>query len=138
MANEVFDFLWSVPGDGYRWVEAHVPVGEGRAGKLVFNRPIETNKALVLTDGLTLGKSYMRKQYDPLQKYPGLFRTFADTPPTQESILGFANEYGSLGIEVSIGLPPDPRQGFFMGLRGEKFYDWFKYISAMRRAVSVW
>src|SRR5262245_51276363 len=34
----------------------------------------------------------------PLSDVPGLFRTFAALEPTEDALVGFANEYGLLGL----------------------------------------
>ena len=63
------DFQWEVALSGHRW-------GEG--GKL---EPV---------------RAWPVRQYAPLED-TGLFRAFADTEPTPEGVLTFADTYGMLG-----------------------------------------
>jgi hypothetical protein len=63
-------FIWRVARKGYRWTAddyLFAPEGSGF-------RP-----------------------YEPLEKYTGLFRIFAETPITKKGVLGFANKFGHLG-----------------------------------------
>jgi hypothetical protein len=69
----VEEFVWQVAVDGYEWDGAEYerclfPAGPWRT-----------------------------REYQPLKEFSGLFRTFAATPPTEEGILAFANQYGHLG-----------------------------------------
>src|SRR5690242_10989225 len=69
----VEEFVWQVAVGGYEWdgpeYDRHLyPAGPWRT-----------------------------REYQPLKEYSGLFRTFAATPPTEEGILAFANQYGHLG-----------------------------------------
>jgi hypothetical protein len=66
-----------------------------------------------------------------------MFHTFAQTDPTTEGVVGFANAYGLLGL-------PDDDRRLSEG-RGEVFVEddesldrWFAEIGAIRDAVTLW
>jgi hypothetical protein len=140
MANEVFDFRWRVPEDGFKWVEARVYVNEGGADprRLRHDSRLEEKPQWVLSDGVAVGTRYVVRQYNPLRMFTGLFRTFAAVDPTREAILTFANTYGDLGIArpLDVRSPSDHRQLYFV--RGETLADWVTEIDAMRQAVAIW
>ena len=53
---------------------------------------------MCLTDGRPIGTAGLHvKEYQPLVAFPGLFRVFADTEPTQDGIKTFADRFGPLG-----------------------------------------
>ena len=120
MADDVFQFHWDVYQAGYRWVETR-PVPDRRSDPEQF----EPEMFLMDPDAETL----MRRFYDPLQEHTGLFREFADTAPTQEGILEFANKFGRLGGGIE--------EGNLLG-RGERFRSWVSEIRVMHSAVSMW
>jgi len=135
MQNDVFSFLWSVPEKGYKWIEGRVAKQGGE---------LEDRPTWVLTDNLTVGQEYRMKQYAPLFEFTGLFRTFANIPyESRDAILGFANEYGVLGISKILALPRTNAkpvatvEGFPMGW-GETLSDWEMQIDEMRRAIFIW
>jgi hypothetical protein len=133
MANDVFDFRWSVPEDGYRWVQACVYVTQGEASRL------EDVSRWVLTSGLATGMHYRKWQYAPLQNNSGLFRTFAQLPmENRDAILEFANRYGQLGIGRLTDIEVEQDQKIVAGFWGETWEDWKQAIEEMRRAVEVW
>jgi len=124
----VLEFTWDVPEQGYRWMKA-----------ISFFDTGEAKEAEYLTSGQPVGVMSMVMRYAPLKLYTGLFRTFAETPPTKEGVLAFANKYGHLGDkdnDVFIGLP-DGKEGHVMGT-GETLSFWHKEISAMARALELW
>jgi hypothetical protein len=96
----VFEFDWWVPEDGFRWVS-----GVDDSGL----QPKGDN---------SIGHSYM-----PLRKHDSLFRVFADTEPTQDGCLAFANRFGGL-------LGADGRP--------ESFRQWVLQVKKMRHAVRLW
>src|SRR5689334_9681828 len=97
MQNDVFSFLWNIPDKGFTWIQTKV--GEGM-GSLPEGKP-----EWVLTDGLAIGQPYSARQYSPLKMYTGLFRIFGQLPcDDRDAILGFANEYGNLGIKKFLDL----------------------------------
>jgi hypothetical protein len=71
--------------------------------------------------------------YDPLVDAPALFREFANTPPTAEGIVTFANQWGPLGEwDVVTGVTP------LAGRKAELLAVWVQAISEMRQAVWIW
>jgi hypothetical protein len=91
-------FDWYVCTEGYRLVEMHPRRAAGSAkGPLLMVCPPE-------------GPAPDVRWYFPLDQYPALFRTFADTPTTPEGVLQFANRFGMLGgrvaVETERALPP--------------------------------
>lgn len=86
-------------------------------------------------------------RYDPLQEKPALYREFAETDPTPEGILRFANQWGGLekyGVDFrpkdEVKFPPrgpseDP---YFMCYHGETFETWEDSISMLRSSIQLW
>lgn len=124
MAGELFQFVWRVSDSGYRWLQA----------KVVFLEDEHSPGDRYLTDGQWMGHGRYR-QYEPLKHFSGLFRTFADTPPTWEGIKGFADRFGLLGEgqwDISAV------DGSFEQGRGEQRGDWEEAITTLRETVRVW
>jgi hypothetical protein len=119
MPNNFFTFTWSVPQDGYRWADA----GTAASGGVPVRVLVEQGEPGLVN----------RRRYDPLDKAPALFRAFAETPPTEEGILAFANKWGALGeSDVAVGDTP------LAGWPAEHFSAWVRSISQVRQAVWVW
>jgi hypothetical protein len=97
--SDLITFYWDVPVDGFRWIEARKfcpqPFGQSHLA------PVE--RWLVLPHST---EKRQTRQYGPLTEEPALFRTFADTPATEEGIQHFASQYGWLGIP-SLVLPQE-------------------------------
>ena len=72
---------WDVPEEGFQWVQAYT---SGRS----VGQPLE--RFLVPK----VKASPRNKRYWPLLDTPALFRTFAETDPTEAGILEFASRYG--------------------------------------------
>jgi hypothetical protein len=130
MDNDVFSFLWHVPEDGHRWVQARV-FEDGGLGE---------EPRWVLMEKAVVGQPYTVRRYAPLDKHVALFRTFAEIPPDdREAILRFANTYGNLGVGRLVleprasGDPPG-----HPAVLGEKWQDWANEVSDMRRALDLW
>jgi hypothetical protein len=93
----------------------------------------------VLTDGLAVGAPFVRRQYEPLKTYPGLFRQFAQLPlQDRNAILEFANEYGTLGIQRPLHWTAPEEPNRLLPVFGETWQDWAQQIDDMRRAVAIW
>jgi hypothetical protein len=119
MSSDLFTFGWPVPSGGFRWVDAGVKSSDGHTVRVL----VEQHEA-----GLA---AYRR--YDPLIEDPALYRSFADTPPTEEGIITFADRWGALGEwDVITGTTP------MMGRKAELFTVWVHGISEMRQAVWIW
>jgi hypothetical protein len=124
------DFDWYVGTEGYRLVEMHPRWAAGEAkGPLLMLCPPE-------------GPAPEVRRYFPLDQYPALFRTFADTPTTPEGVLQFANRFGMLGGQVAVetdrepppATPTSPQR--FVG--AEPVVAWLNAILRMRQAVALW
>lgn len=122
--QELFEFVWWKPKPGScHWTSA-IQISEPKA------KPHEC-----VTDGVAFGERGVgRIPYQPLEQYSGLFRTFAETVPSKEGILGFASEYGFLGLAESVA---SPKGGFVFP--GEAQGDpWGNEIFRMREVVQLW
>jgi transposase-like protein len=94
------DFVWEVPAHGFRWIAS-----EG---------------TIQLSERAPAGGRRQVRRYRPLDRYPALFRIFAGTPPTEDGILAFANQYGVLGLS------------------NESLQGWACQIGQLRFAVTLW
>jgi len=119
--QEVFDFAWQVATGGYQWVRTQAepePLGSEKEGFfLTAHTPPFTGR-----------------RYAPLQQYPALFRVFIETPPTQEGILAFADQYGLLGDKITTQIILPNKQGAW----GEVLQDWQIELAALKHAVVLW
>ena len=119
MSTGPFTFSWPVPSGGYTFVDVGVRTSGGHPVRVLVERD---EPALI---------EYRR--YDPLTSAPALFRDLADTRPTEEGILPFANKWGSLGVyDVTVGKTP------LGGRRAELFTAWVQVISELRLASWLW
>jgi hypothetical protein len=149
-ANEFIAFGWNAVRDGYEWVDAHkayVPPRWGKAyapaERWFVLRPEAENRAI--------------RRYDPLQEETSLFRTFAETPLTEQGILEFAYQYGHLGVQEWVF--PKESLAFTLseegqtllmkslsagripaniGAGGESFQMWKRSIRHLRFALTLW
>ncbi|MFZ5768638.1 MAG: hypothetical protein ACOY3F_08080 [Bacillota bacterium] len=118
---DFFRFLWSVPTHGFRWVRGTAQASGVEDDYLAENQP----------EGL--GKHEL---YQPLRMFTGLFRTFADTPPTKEGILRFANKYGHLfELQDAVVVEHEGRKAV---ASAEALSLWQQQIWDMRLAVELW
>jgi hypothetical protein len=136
-------FVWSVAVSGYLWKER----------QLDENTVVEPDIGPV--------KGWPVRRYEPLKDHTGLFYTFAETEPTEEGIISFANRYGLLGLSIelrnSITMPleeaeqygdpvdvnrlrdPSEEYGAEMGgYRSEEVALWKAQITFMRQAMATW
>jgi hypothetical protein len=129
-AEEISPFYWDIPERGFRWAD-HLGKTE--------NARTEAVRLLVAELGP------VRRRW-PIREKPALFRIFADTPPTEDGIIGFASSYGSLGIAQVVTFPEAviPRNfdgndlGFEMVGYGEALFRWQQEIARLREAVDLW
>jgi hypothetical protein len=112
-------FFWHVAVSGYRWRD-HDENGYAQADL----QPIGWPNA---------------RQYEPLREFTGLFRTFAETEPTREGILGFANRFGPLGLCI---IPPSMIHQtvdiFDPQVQDEPLEGWEDQLRSMKLAVWWW
>jgi Putative ATPase subunit of terminase (gpP-like) len=120
-APKIIAFYWDVPQGGFRWMDASAIA--------------DATPRRWLTDAVPVGLAMDVRRYNPLDEYPALFRTFADTPLTEDGISRFANQFGGLGAWEQIRLTSGPE--VVMGM-GESRQIWMNEIDAMRRAVQLW
>jgi hypothetical protein len=129
MPDILLQFPCRVAKSGYTWVATHPAFGSDQ-------RP-----ASFLTDGRPIGAAGLRSmEYQPLAAFPGLFRVFADTEPSQAGIKAFADRFGPLGgnIERQIPLSDQPNaKGVPLGT-GEPLGAWNEEILMMRFAIDIW
>jgi hypothetical protein len=148
--NEFIAFGWVALQDGYKWVDAHeiyIPPRWGKvwapAERWLITRSEAQNREI--------------RRYDPLQEESSLFRTFADTPLTEEGILQFTRQYGRLGVEKWVfskeklalahsneGQKLEMKSlsqrvlDLNRGVSGESLGMWKQSIRHMRFALSLW
>jgi hypothetical protein len=129
MVEELFEFQWQLNETGYRWLKTQ----SQNIGKRVGNTD------LFLTDRVPLGSKYGMIQYSPLKDHTALFRLFAETEPTEDGILEFANEYGLLGGDLQDMIPVKSLgEGKSAAGIGETLRSWKNEIFTLRRAVTLW
>lgn len=127
MDSNWFNFTWEVPADGYRWLSGR-PIDKGPRSKATT----------YLTRITTYTDSFLSRRYDAQQVPRSLFRTFADVPTTEDDILAFAREYGSLGVAEPF--QPKVSDVTVVGepLQGEPLARWCEQIVTMRRLTMLW
>jgi hypothetical protein len=128
-------FRWQVAVKGYEWRHHQEPIGD--IAMLVDEWRLEP-----------VGKRY--RFYQPMERYSGLFRTFAATPVIEDDIRNFANSFGSIGMTAVTKVPK--READEGQTRRQKFFEiavntigyavsfegWKAAILEMRNAVTAW
>ena len=131
MPSEVFEFVWTVEVQGYRWITEKLMDDRGHPnafGERELCSPMDCR----------LAATYRRRQYDPVRDHPALFRTFAEVAPSKEGILAFANRFGMLG-KPRFTENTDPKEtGRIPGICGEPLSLWKEQISKLKQAVELW
>jgi hypothetical protein len=129
MVDLLLQFPWRVAKAGYSWVQSHPVLGA------------DQQPASFLTDGRPIGTAGLHvKEYQPMAAFPGLFRVFADTEPTQDGIKTFADRFGPLGRTIESQIPLDDQRnakGVPLGT-GEPLAAWNREILVMRFAIDIW
>jgi hypothetical protein len=124
-------FSWGIAAGGYGWA----------------NAAVEDDELLLTPIG-----DWLVREYEPLEEFPGLFRTFAETPTTRDGVLAFANQFGHLrsGAEcVGGGLDDECEwweneewQQVDQATKNEPYLDpylfWVRQIEWMRECVATW
>lgn len=132
----MFVFQWEVSQEGYQWVETP-------CGRFLDEEAYrDDTKCWLLTLGKPPGADVLLRLYQPLEEHNALFRIFAETPITQESIKAFADTYGMLTLgELDayylITNSAAKLGSSFVGI-GEQLLLWEQEITAMREAVMLW
>ena len=154
MQEDPASYIEHVREAGYRWMET-IPSGFPgvEEGSAVRPGDVTGGPQWFLTDGHPWGMSRLVRDYEPLNQFPTLFLTFAETRPTREGVLAFANKYGLLGGDVSVPIRlPIPQSGraplmvtleteqgeqsYAMGT-GEALDTWGREIQEMRQVVEL-
>jgi hypothetical protein len=149
-SNEFIAFGWVALQDGYEWIDAHEVYMPPRWGK--GWAPAE--RWLILRPEAQNRKP---RRYNPLEEKTSLFRTFAETPLTEEGILQFTNQYGCLGVQkwifpreaLAFALSEEGQKlmikdfstgilGPNRGISGESLEMWEQSIRHMRFALTLW
>src|SRR5262249_12359445 len=90
--EELFDFTWRAPAEGSEVIMVHRRLMTDHR----FHEPVP-----VLLDRRFVSPA---RSYRPLVDEPNLFLRFAETEPTREGILSFANRYGRLGGKAQFAI----------------------------------
>jgi len=145
-------FVWEFPKDGFQLIEAAFvkdgdprlrPVpSQSRLFHLVDSRgqatqPAKNELFWILTNDLPIGGRYSATPYWLYSNFSALFREFANTTPTQDGILAFANQYGLLGMPRGVFAPAGPPK-ILVRIKGELLNDWVQQIQSMRKATALW
>lgn len=119
---DLVQFGWLVAKTGYRWIEP------------------KRGQEPLLTDGLPAGLlgwgGHLGRPYFPFRDQAALFRNFADTQPTQEGVLEFANQYGLLGFASRTVELNDGKADYKAA--AEPLSDWVRAIGELGTVVEVW
>jgi hypothetical protein len=137
--NDLINFRWRVPKDGYHWIQAGVHEKSGASSSFFDDMNPKSKPQWVLTDGLPIGLPYDAREYALLEAPTSLHRTFAGIPADdRDAILEFADEYGMLGVGQRADEPNESGGKRLDRTPVETWASWKKAIKQMRRAVSVW
>lgn len=80
--------------------------------------------------------SFETETYNPLEQYPTLFMELAETEPTVEGVLSFANKYGALHEHRIHCVEP---KGFYQVAHLPKYlFQSMNAIKGMKRATKAW
>lgn len=96
MGQELELFVWHRPEGGFGWQDGALLAPDMQTGI----SPIERAETRFLVAKPMEKPRHLR--YNPILKYPALYREFASLEPTEEAYATFASEYGDLGVGVLI------------------------------------
>lgn len=131
MQADVELFRWQYPEGGFEWIE-------GKAAGFQPAKRLDAAETRFLSEKPMQESAYFH--YNPLAE-PLLFRKFADTEPTEEGFLKFADAYGDLGVgivitkETKVDGSKVVRTGDLH--RYDPLYRWHSAHSSMRAIVDV-
>jgi hypothetical protein len=92
MPDLTFDFTWYRDLKGYRLIPAKLP--RPRPGQSLLDvSPAGVEPARIVRNGGEL------QSYQPLDKFPNLFRQFIDMATSEKGVLEFINKFGPLSIQ---------------------------------------
>lgn len=152
MTQDLFDFTWEVADGGYRWITTRAedqpyPPDELRENATETEKSRhryqeqESEPRPYLSEVIPFGDEEMLGRVtSPLKHFPGkLHRVFAQTSPTPEAILRFANNFGRLGGDIpGLIAVKDLGDGKSLLGPGEDQRKWIKEITVIAAAVSLW
>jgi hypothetical protein len=123
--EEMREFGWVVPANGYRWITAREHETPSEDGE-------PTPDLILVPAGPAKGDAHESpgKVPDP---HPALFHLFAEVEPDADGILKFANRYGNLEERPADVPSPPPHNTGPVTLRL-----WRAKISSMRRFIGLW
>src|SRR5687767_4947630 len=110
------NFEWPIPACGFAWEDGEWAV-EGRD---------ELTPSLLVE---TPGRDQTRRSYAPLRDVSGLFRHFAEVPPTNEGVVEFANQYGCLGVGTFFTTASGTQETRMFGRMGETLERWTREVA---------
>lgn len=128
-------FNWDVPLEGHEFISAYR-----------FLKGVQLGIDRTTLHPCLSEKQGMYKPYEPLKIYD-LFIQFASVKEDTESILAFANKFGSLGLDEHVIVPQPGRltkgkEGKYVPYDESKWYEpldtWILEIKAMNYAVKIW
>jgi hypothetical protein len=124
MSLESGELVWTVQGSGYK-----ITPGKSQSLK---------NQCDELLEPVRVSEKG-RRTYKPLDD-PTLFLIFALTPPTPEGIRHFADQYGSLGLDIfkAMSLGQEAAVEGKSAHSGERVVDWTTQIHRMAKLVFAW
>lgn len=151
MTEDLFRFTWPVTVAGYHWITTRTEDQPNPPDALNENATerekrrhrlmkLESEPRPYLSDGIPSGTETLVQPTFPLKDLRGrLYRCFAETLPTPDGILKFANNFGLLGGDIDSFIPVEDKGGgrSSLGL-GEDQRKWIDEISEMAYAVSLW
>jgi hypothetical protein len=128
------DLSWRVQAGAYRWGEAisPEPLARSKSSRNIFAGMGDPSTEPVRT-------------YFPLRDYTGLFRTFAETEPTERGVLAFVEHFGMLlaasttpAMKTSRGSSSGKAVVDVLAFHAEPFEFWRREIRTMRFANMIW
>jgi hypothetical protein len=139
MAVPLFGFTWGRPvgGQGYVLEQSVCPFPRNRDACHDSYEAAEWSPAKIKAQKaepvLVPAPGADPDPYDPLREETGLFRTFADTEPTPEGCLAFANRYGCLQVGM-FGRDDGVSQPVLI----ERVQAWRMRIVWLRHLLQLW
>ena len=134
MRHEDGRFYWTVSTEGHEWVEGFPALSDNPR-----DESEKTKKLDYLTDRQPIGtRSRSIRPYKPLVEYTGLFRIFAATMPSYETIREFADRFGLLGGDSATEAFTLEVTGKQPILPGERPAPWFQQMHSMKRLIELW
>jgi hypothetical protein len=127
MADRLIVLRWRVRAGGYAWESGHLC------------RDREGPPVRVLVERTSRGAEPEFSEYDPLSpQHAALFRTFADTEPTEDGVSAFAAKYGPLTAGETVEVGPLEKAPAWRGIYGEAWHLWRSHLSLMRQMIDLW